>query len=353
MRRPHVVQVITSLDVGGAERVVLDLSSSLIDRGLCVTVVCIGGNSAILEQEYDSRIRIVQLGAGWKPRQLLGAAWRFTRVVAELNPSIVHAHMFHGLIAALIWRIRRRDLRIVFTSHSSSVARWRRLIVHLTRGIRSCDIIFSSDQHTDINAQRVEVIPNGTKLALRTAPRDGKVVGSRWILVSVGRLLPPKTPLELVNAMARLGRSDVELWFVGDGELRGEIENVATQLGLRSQISLLGVRADIPDILDRAHLLLLSSLREGMPLAVLEAGARGLPVLATPVGSVPELLADRCGYVAESVDFAANIETIIENYTEALTRGSRFQRRVIERYSLDSMVKAHLLLYSSLLTSPS
>ncbi len=87
-------------------------------------------------------------------------------------------------------------------------------------------------------------------------------------------------------------------------------------------------------------------------MALLEAGSSGIPVIATGVGAIPEVLGGGCGYVKEPAQFAAAMDYVIEHYDEALAAGSRLRLRVDETYSLDSMVNAHTSLYRALVGLP-
>ena len=353
MSRLDVVQIITSLDVGGAERVVLDLSSRLIDAGAAVTIVWIGGRGEILTHGYDERIQFVSLGISWNPLHIARAIGTFSRVVFGRRPSVIHAHMFHALILALIWQRVQRNASIVFTSHSALVPPFRRLVIRLTRRFRSCDVVFSAAQHSSINASEYAVIPNGTRVAMRDVRLRLPATGQPWIIVSVGRLQGVKAPVELIEQFSQLTRTDVELWLVGDGDLRKKVEATIERLQLGNRVRLLGMRLNVAEVLDQAHLFAMASRREGMPVAILEAGARGVPVLATPVGSIPELLADDAGYLAEQKDFAVTIEAIIGHYDEALRRAVRLQQKVCSMYSMEVMTRAHLRIYRSVTASAS
>jgi glycosyltransferase involved in cell wall biosynthesis len=128
---------------------------------------------------------------------------------------------------------------------------------------------------------------------------------SRWLLM-VGRLDAQKNPMLLLAALQRLvesGQHDISLLIVGEGQLRSQMEGVIEQTGLAGRIRLLGLKSidEVAGLLHAADLFVMSSAYEGMPMAVIEALASGVPVATTRVGEVALVLRDGvCGRIAES-----------------------------------------------------
>ena len=133
------------------------------------------------------------------------------------------------------------------------------------------------------------VIPNAVDAgAVPPARHDG----SPPRVITVGRLAAPKDPLTLVRALARLRGSPFTATIVGDGPDRAAVEAEIRAAGLDGVVELAGERDDVPGLLADADVFVLSSRSEGAPLSVLEAMAAGLPVVASAVGGVPEIVAD-------------------------------------------------------------
>jgi len=341
------MQLITGLDVGGAERVVLDLSSELLDENVEVMVGVVSTQREILTHRRDPRLTVESLGIGKNPLLLPVALCHLVRLLHKHHVQVIHAHMFHALVLAMLCRLLKPSLRLVFTSHNTgaSFGQVRRLFIRCTRRWRHADVIFTAGQHPELNAACTKVIANGTQMKIAERVRLPAVPARGKVIISVGRLFPQKDPMGLVSEFARLRHVDAELWLVGDGELRAELTAKVAELGLTSRVKMLGVRHDVADLLAQADLFVLGSAWEGMPIAILEAGASGIPVLATPVGCVPDVLGEDCGYMAQRHQLAEAMDAILDDYDEALVRAARLQQRVHDDYSMQAMCRSHIAIY--------
>jgi glycosyltransferase involved in cell wall biosynthesis len=131
-------------------------------------------------------------------------------------------------------------------------------------------------------------------------PLSARVVGT------AARLDPQKAPLDMVKAIAALERPDVYMAWIGDGELRDDTERLIRRTGLRDRFLLIGDRGDVPSLLPAFDVFAMSSLYEGLPCAVVEAMTCGIPVVATAVASVPEVvIPGRTGLLASPADPAS------------------------------------------------
>jgi glycosyltransferase involved in cell wall biosynthesis len=187
----------------------------------------------------------------------------------------------------------------------------------------------------------------------------GIAAGSaEFIWLAVGRLAPAKDYPNLLRAFAavRAKKPDAQLWIAGDarGDERAPLESLATELGIGANVRWLGLRRDMPALLDAADALVLSSAWEGMPLAVGEAMAMEKPVVATDVGGVRELVGD-AGMVVPAKDSRALAEAMLatmdQSREELAARGSAARERVLSHFSIDATADMWEALYESLLTA--
>lgn len=351
MNSKIVVFLITGLNVGGAERVVMNLVSGFEGSGLEPVVISLTSKDRILGQYPNAANRVHFLDMDKGVVSFIVGIYKLLVTIRKLKPVVIHAHMFHAMVASCFSKIVSFKSRIVFTSHSFSGFTFpRNFIIWATRRFRDADVIFSSGQHSCLNSRRTTVIANGVPVSV---PESEPVFRERhsnfFIFLFVGRLETPKNPVALVQAFSEMKHKSSELWIAGDGSLKQRVESMADSLGVLDRVRLLGLSDQVDQLLREADCLVLSSRWEGLPMVVLEAGAASLPVLSTPVGAVPEVLSDDCGYICSVNDLAKMMDHIIENYNEAEERGRAFYRRVLASYSVRNMVDGHLKLFSQLM----
>lgn len=277
------------------------------------------------------------------------------------DADIVHAHSSKaGFLVRLAAALRGRRSRTIFTPHAWSfwaaggterraystleriAARWCRAIVAVSESERATGIAAKIGR-----PEQYRVISNGINpaaYASDVAPLPGKIV-------MVGRLSRQKRPDIAIRALSILRQTHPGacLDIVGGGPLLGQTEALVADLGLEVSVRLLGDRSDVPDLLARATCFLLTSDYEGCPLAVLEAMATGLPVVATDVGGLQELVvAGETGLLVQARRpdlFAAALAELLSNGERARKLGAAGRRRLRERFSAERMVADTEALY--------
>lgn len=346
-----VMQLVTGLGVGGAERVVMDMAGRLSTQGIRSVVVSLKNDRCLLAQYAHTGFPVYCLEMCRNPWSLIKATVALIGIIHRERVSLIHAHMFHSLCLAIISKIVVRNCNVVFTSHNSKGFSFlRRLLIRVSKSLRAADVIFVAGQHLEMNTARSVVIPNGVPVDLSWTNNKG-MAKERWIFLSVGSLLPQKNPVGLIRSFAAMRHKDCELWLAGDGILRPEVEREIAIFGLGDRVRLLGVRQDVSQLLAQADCFVMASRWEGLPMAILEAGAVALPVVAPPVGALPELLADDCGYLVDVSELSDALDAVLDDYAEANRRGMRLRNKIVNGFSLDHMCRAHSELYCSLFNS--
>ena len=209
-------------------------------------------------------------------------------------------------------------------------------------------------------ADRTFVVRNGIDLdrfdALAAQPLDAEIPAARPLVAVVANLWPVKGHRTLIEAAALVREAVPQAHFalVGDGPERAWLKERIGQLDLGGHVSLLGTRYDVPAILGRADLACLPSHAEGLPNAVMEAMAARLPVVATSVGGVPELVADgETGLLAPPGDPEALAARLIELLSDAERRrrmGERARTFVRGELSLHRLAAGHGAVYDAVLS---
>lgn len=199
----------------------------------------------------------------------------------------------------------------------------------------------------------VSMIPNGVDTSYFRY-RPSPVGGGRRVILSVARMVPDKDHDTLLRAFARIAdrHPEVDLWLVGDGPGRESVERTVHGAGLAERVRLLPGRSDLLPVFEQADILVLSSMREGLPNVILEAMAVGLPVVATAVGGIPDVVRHgQTGLLVPAGDhlsMASALSRLIAD-DDARSAFGREGRRIAEgEYSIPAMVQCHSDLFERL-----
>ncbi|MEE9352530.1 MAG: glycosyltransferase [Thiotrichaceae bacterium] len=353
MKKINILHLTTAFVVGGAEKVVLDLLKNLDKQRFNASIIALSHNADMLPEYLESGIKAEKLDMKKGFPGMVKVLKYLDHYIAENNIDIIHAHLFHPLPIASLLKLKHPKLKIVFTSHSINIGgKAREKLTWLLKGLRNTDIVFSESMKTNMYKEDCIVIPNGVDLNKFTAemPKHDK-----FTFIAVGSIRPEKNHKFLVGCAKNLKEKglDFELQIVGGGDenqvLIDEIQAEIKQLDVEDCVKMLGSRNDIPELLMKAHCNLLPSLFEGMPIALLEAGAARLPVITTPVGSIPTLVDESNGYLSSLDDFCATMEKVYSHYEDAKVKGIALADKINKSYSINSMAEVHGKLYASLL----
>jgi glycosyltransferase involved in cell wall biosynthesis len=283
---------------------------------------------------------------------------KLARTFRKLRPSVVHTHntpaLIYGSAAATLARVPR----IIHTRHgqrygaSSRETRVFRLLSKLAyRVVSVSQDAYRLSVAEGIHSERACWIHNGVDLSRFSyvGPRqDGPAM-------VVARLSPEKDIATLLRAMKHIihscgpGQQALRLEIVGDGPDRNRLESLARALGLAGSIRFLGERSDVPRLLANAGMVILPSLTEGISLTLLEAMARGLPVIATRVGGNPEVVVGgETGLLVAQKDpkgLADAIASLQRDPQRGREMGWRGRQRVEQKFSVQRMIRQYERLY--------
>lgn len=353
----RIVQLIPTLSVGGAERIVALLAHAQTQVGHDVHIVVLGSpEDSWIERWVRTEgidVHFLDKGPGFEAR----VVGRLARTLRRLRPDVVHTHL-HVLKYLLPSRLLHRPAAIVHTLHNlaeNEAVRSDQLVQQAVFRWRVAPVAIGAAVAESVRAvydlEPAAVIPNGIEVA-RFAPAAGvrdrlraelDLPASACVFVVVGRLNPQKNHTLLLDAFARVSDS-AHLVVVGDGELRAQLEQAAPA----ARVHFLGIRRDVPDLLAAADVFVLASDWEGNPLVVMEALAAGKPVVATAVGCVPELVVDGTGQLVPKGDSPA-LTAAMQNYVDTPAAvhadGSAARSHALGRFDVSAMARAYLALY--------
>lgn len=370
-RRPHVLTLTDTIGHGGAERIAEGLSEltdpSRFRRSLCVTrpIGHLSGAELSLERLRAVGVEVLLLDR--RSRLDLRSLRHLVDVLRFERVDVIHAHKFGSNVWATVLGRALRVPVIIAHEHTWSFEgqQLRRFLDRNVVAKYSDAVIAVSEADrrrmvTEVGmpSERVVLIPNGipggvsgNAEAVRHELGFGPV---HRVLAQTVVLRAQKAIDVMLSAMVLLREShpDVRLLVAGPGDPQ-PLRAMAAQLGLSDIVRFLGPRDDVPDILAAAEIGVLSSDFEGMPLAVLEYMAAGLPVVATDVGGVPELVCDgETGLLVAPRDPAAladSLRRLLDDPALARDMGERGQRRQQEQFSSEAMVSGVTDLYVRLL----
>jgi glycosyltransferase involved in cell wall biosynthesis len=354
MKKIRVLQLITGLPIGGAEKVLLDLCTHLDSTKIDIFVLGLNDEDHLKDDFETKGIFTKILYMQRTLKSFMATYHTLGQFIQEHNINIIHAHMFHPLVFAYLLKIKKHDLKIVFTSHSENIGgKLRELFTYLFKNFRDTDIVFSKEMIDKVYYKKnTVVIPNGIDTSFfKTVPERKPL----FTFLSIGILRPGKNHAFLAKCAKYLkdkGYSfQIEIVGAGDksGDTSSEIREKITKYHVEDRVKMLGRRRDIPQLLQTAHCFVLPSNFEGLPIALLEAGAAGLPILSTPVGAIPGILTEDMGYLAEHDHFAEKMEYILTHYEEAQSKAKCFYKKIHHEFSIQNMAKAHEKIYQMLI----
>jgi glycosyltransferase involved in cell wall biosynthesis len=362
--RPRILILITLAEIGGAQTYVAQLLPALAER--FEVVVAAYGPGPLVDAARDAGARYVSLRQVRRDlhpgRDLLGLL-ELIALLRRERPDLIHVNSSKaaalGRVAALVAGPRARVFTVhgwafkAYAGRTAALYRWAdRLLAPLT----TVTICVSETERAaglrarTCRAERTVVIPNAIDVA--SAPRAA-LDGDPPRIVTVGRLAAPKDPLTLVRTLPALGDRRYSLAFVGGGRDQPQVEEELRAQGLGDRVALLGERHDVPALLAGADLFVLASRSEGAPLSILEAMAAGLPVVASDVGGVAELVDDgTTGLLVPAGEPAALARALARLLDDRALRermGAAGRARARDRFDLPELRDAHLELYARVL----
>jgi glycosyltransferase involved in cell wall biosynthesis len=359
-----ILFVITSLDVGGAERQVLDLAQQLVVREHRVLIVYLTGDGRLLSNKEN--FETVCLGSTKSIYGLMRSFFSLRSIIIKFNPDVVHSHMVHANLLARLVRSVTYIPRLICTAHNTNEGgKFRMLAYRMTNFLAdvttnvSRDAVAAFESKGAIKHGKMLAVPNGINtdkfafdLASRSMLRDSESVKSgEKIILAVGRLVEAKDYPNLLNAFELLYRHDqnLVLWIIGEGDQKNELIAICDRLAITNRVKFFGVRQDVASFYSCADIYVLSSAWEGFGLVVAEAMAAERIVVATDSGGVKDVVGDRGILVrpGDPQELAAAMRQALDmDFDAARTLGRLARQRVIDNYSLNNVVATWLDLYA-------
>ena len=363
----RLLVVTDSLEVGGAERHVVDLVLALRREGHAVTVAC-SVSGSLAEPLEAARIPVRPLlGRIVKRRVSLPYARALRSLLKRERFDLVHAHVYASAAASALATVGT-GVPLVVTEHTEALWQGRggRLFSpwmyrRVARVIAVSDAIRRRLIERDgVPPAKITLLPNsvpparhthGDALPLPADLSEGPLVGV------VARLQPEKGVASFLKAAARVAEEVPAATFVvvGDGPLRKELFGLAEELGVQDRVLFLGFRPDAQALLELMDVVAVPSVSEGTPLVVLEAMAAGVPVVASSVGGIPgQIRPGREGILVPPGDSGAlgdALVALLRDPERARRMGRAGRLRAENEFSHENMVRRVEGIYRDALTN--
>jgi glycosyltransferase involved in cell wall biosynthesis len=368
--RPKVCQLLHGLRVGGAEVLAARLARQLRDH-FRFSFVCLDELGTLGEElrrdGYPVAVLERRPGVDW------GCLFRLARFLQRERINLVHAHQYTPFFYGAAARLLYRRPPVLFTEHGRfhpDYPRRKRILANrllLQRRDRVVGVGRAVGQaviqNEGISAERVQIIYNGIDMSAFSSQSVDRLAIRReigvnawdFVIILVARLDPLKDHATAIRAMEHVvwHRREARLVLVGEGAELARIENMVHERTLKPYVRFLGLRTDVARLLLAADVFLLTSISEGIPLTVIEAMAAGLPVVATQVGGVSEIVEDGyTGLLAPAGDDANLAERLLRLAADPALRaqmGQLGRQRVMDLFSESQMHDRYLELYQEML----
>lgn len=350
----HIVQIITlSEPIGGAQMVLFNNTKAFIDKGHRVTVI-VGDKGSLTDRLKAINAQVIILKSLIRPIRL-NTDYRCYKELLKLLPSLEPDMVIsHSSKAGILTRLAcfRKKLPNIFTVHGWSftpgvkgVKRYLFLVIEKVLGVFSDHLITVSNFDFQLGAKYRIVHKTNMKTIYNGSPDllKPKVVknNNKVNLVMTARFSYQKDHETFFKALQQINTNNVVVNLVGSGDLFAHFKNRAKELGLQSIVTFHGESNNIPQFLNEAHVFILTSRFEGLPLSICEAMSAGIPVVASNVGGINEMVQDGYnGYLVpkETVQTLANKLDLIIKDKELRENLGRNARHTFEtKFSIEQM----------------
>jgi len=385
----RILQVVRNLDIGGGQEVVRTLAENLTNFG-ATTIVCAFEDGPLRKEIESLGIPVVLLpkrkysvlAFPYFIREISQIREKLAELINQYNINVIQTHLLRILNLLTISLMNTRpDLLVFWTFHNARFTlredhlqqnrwllkpkKWFYRMLDLKAAGRVSGYIAVSEEvkqalidEIGSIGDNVTVILNGVDLRRYVPEADKSEMRKKLGLASESKIIAVVATFKeqkghrfLIEAASSLGKNfpGLQILLIGDGELRGDLEKQTRDLALNETIKFLGIREDIPDLLSVSDMFVLPSLWEGLPMALVEAMASGLPIVATEVsGSKQAIIPGKTGLLVPPGD----VQELEKAISFLLTQpelgeqmGAAARIRAKEEFSAEKQARDHLDLY--------
>jgi glycosyltransferase involved in cell wall biosynthesis len=363
-----ILHVINTLAPAGAQTLLMNFAVNFKDPDFQIYIAYIYGQGELLkEYQLDNNVEVFNLTRNGKFDYF--SLFKLIAIIKTRKIDIVHTHLLHagilGKMAAKICGVRH----IVTTRHYGFDPKEKRLLHQIENFLTksSSVVIAISDavkkyllSQNIVADEKIVVIPNGIdlkKIDLQKNGRIGRKINTNWIIGSVGRLVPQKDFVTLLDCLHLVAQEfpNIKLEIIGDGVLRSELESYAASLNIKKHLEFTGglPHGEVLNKMNGWDLFILSSAWEGFGIALIEAMALEKAVVATNIEGITEIVDDGLtGYLVPAKsprDLAKRVIELLSNEGKRIIMGKQGREKVIDRFSIEKFNDRTKEVYESLI----
>jgi glycosyltransferase involved in cell wall biosynthesis len=355
----RILYLRSMLDAYGVTKIIFQLADELKNKGY--TVIFASDNRDRFKAQIENMgFRHYTIPLSPDKKNILNFLICFIKIaliVGKERISIIHSHhRWSSFIAFFVSKIFRVPLITTYHGIHEGKKRltlWGDSIISVSEDAKKHLV-----EYFHVNPEKIKVIHNGVQIPNFEnfeIERKGNPVSNHPVIANIARMSPEKDQETLFIAMKRVIKNypEVKLLLVGKGNLEDKLRMLVEQLGITKSVEFVGEIQDISSVLERIDFLVLSSLTEGLPMAVLEALAFEKPVVATIVGDIPSVVVDGetgCLVPPKNPGQLANaISFLLKNRDKALEMGRNGRELVKDKFSAERMAVETEKVYRDLL----
>lgn len=355
-RKNNILHISRTMDIGGAERIVYQLSSDLKDEFDSVHVASTGG---LWESELAAKgiqhHKILDIDSK-NPLTVLKLLTSIRQIIKKNDISIVHTHHRMAAFYIHLLKLVHPKLIHVYTAHNvfkDKLPLYRFALTN-AKSVAVGEAV-NKNLKEDVGITDSRVIYNGVVLK-ETDDQVDEIISYGGIkLGCIARLSEQKGLTYLLDAMSLLTVKDIRLFIVGDGELRNELENKVKELDLQDSVTFLGYRKDIAECINSFDFCVLPSVFEGFGLVAIEAFMNGKTIVATDIPGLNEVVTKENGILVPAKDPVALASAIDKLATDATLRqklASQAKKDYENRFSYPMFLENYRALYREIQGEP-
>ena len=367
MKKINILHLITRLPIGGAERMLLGVLHNLDSNQFNSVVCCIQDRGELADEVESIGVPVISLGLMKKGRYDRSIVPILRNIMNEHHINVIHTHLYHANLYGRIAANKESIPTIASVHNTYAKRKWHRHLINWFLAKRTFRITAGSAAVKDdllkvdhIKNNKVAILPNAIDLQRVQSNLSNKEakyalgIESTDILIgTVGRVEEQKGHKYLLEAISHLKNNkdiqNIKLLIVGDGRLLPSLKLMAKNLDINDISLFPGNISNLGDIYRAIDIFVMPSLWEGLSLSMLEAMAAKLPIIATDVGGVRDVLGDnKYGKIvnpSNHIEISSAIKSLIQNYELSNKMAILGEKKVRSEYSVKAMTKQLETLY--------